>query len=155
MAKRILNGKTYNTETATLVALEEVPRHVYAETYEFNELYQNRFGAYFTYSGNHRDIDEAVITPLTPLEAEHWMEKYAWAELIEKHFGEKPEAGDSETRFTLRMPDSLKRRIDEAAKASNQSVNAWIIRCIENCAGPAKADLAIGSIYGLSPRSPK
>jgi predicted HicB family RNase H-like nuclease len=131
MAKRILDGKTYNTETATLVWSQEIHPQDIAEVHPFNELYQNRFGAYFSYAGNYRDFDDAVITPLTPLEAEKWMEQFAHAHLIEKHFGEKPEAGDSETRFTLRMPDSLKRRIDEAAKLTNQSVNAWIVRCIE------------------------
>ena len=64
------------------------------------------------------------------------MEKrLAWrTELIEAHFGEMPEAGETESRFTLRMPDVLKSRIDALAKSRDQSTNAWITRCLERCA---------------------
>ncbi len=54
--------------------------------------------------------------------------------LIEQHFGEMPEAGDAESRFTLRIPQMLKVRIDKLAKIRGQSTNAWVIRCLETCA---------------------
>jgi predicted HicB family RNase H-like nuclease len=129
MAKRIIDGKTYNTETATKIA-EEYNDDEHNAGMEWNELFQTRHGAYFVFEGSEY-FDVAKIVPLTPSEAQAWMEKYAHAELIEQHFGEMPEAGDSESRFTLRMPDSLKQRIDGAAKANSQSTNAWIVRALE------------------------
>ena len=137
--KRIIDGKTYNTETATKIAEQEWEDNTNYQSndnfqigVEWNELYQTRHGAYFNYGG-HGFFHEEYIIPLAPNEAQKWMEKHASAELIEQHFGEMPEAGDSESRFTLRMPDSLKQRIDNAAKANNQSTNAWVIRCLEKC----------------------
>ena len=60
-------------------------------------------------------------------------QKNAWydVELIERLFGEMPEAGSGETKFTLRMPDSLRDRLAERARANRQSLNAWIVRCLE------------------------
>ena len=43
-----------------------------------------------------------------------------------------PEAGSGEAKYTLRMPDSLRDRLAERAKANNQSLNAWIVRCLES-----------------------
>lgn len=133
MAKRIIGGKTYNTETATKIAQEAYEEGSAEEAFRWNQLFQTRYGAYFTYCGDERWPECEGITPLSPAEAQAWMEEYAGAELIEQHFGEMPEAGDSESRFTLRMPDSLKQRIDAAAKEKKQSTNAWIIRSLEQC----------------------
>jgi HicB family len=44
-----------------------------------------------------------------------------------------PEAGADDagqTRLTLRMPESLKARVEAAAAASGQSVNAWLVRAV-------------------------
>ncbi len=46
---------------------------------------------------------------------------------------EAPEAGvddAGQTRLTLRMPESLKARVEAAAAASGQSVNAWLVRAV-------------------------
>jgi hypothetical protein len=133
--KRIIDGKTYNTETATQV----VGWGGGDGPYEHGKyLYQTRFGAFFVYSyldGADED-DFEKIEPLTADEARAWLEKNASydPELIEKLFGEMPEAGSGESKFTLRMPESLRDRLAERAKANNQSLNAWIIRCLESCA---------------------
>ena len=108
----------------------------------FSELYQTRHGAYFSHHGDlSLDADNPrfmAISPLSPAEAQTWMERNASPDLIEAHFGEQPEAGDSDSRFTLRMPDALRRRIDIIATSNKQSLNAWIVRCLENCAGHAE-----------------
>jgi hypothetical protein len=62
------------------------------------------------------------------------MEKHAGATLLEKHFGGQPEAGESESRVTLRIPDTLKSQIEAMAIGHHQSLNAWIMRCVESCA---------------------
>ncbi len=43
------------------------------------------------------------------------------------------------SRFTLRMPDPLKARVDAAAAREKVSVNAWLVRCVTaslDAAGP-------------------
>lgn len=134
--KRIIDGKTYNTETATLIAGywdEDHPPFTYG-----NFLYQTRFGAFFRYEemeGRGED-DYELITPLSPDHARAWMEEYQSfdPDLIERLFGEMPEAGSGEVKFTLRMPESLKNRLAEKAQANKQSLNAWMVRCLEGCA---------------------
>jgi HicB family len=140
--KRIIDGKTYNTETATAV-------------YNFSEdhgpgtygghLFQTRFGAYFlfTFADGFYEDDHETIVPCTPDEARQWLEKHASyePELIERLFGEMPEAGAGEIKFTLRLPESLRDRLAALAKANEQSLNAWIVKCLESCAAgqPKKA----------------
>ena len=79
---------------------------------------------------------------MTPEQAQAWLEeKVPWrVDLIEQLFGEMPEAGSAEIKYTLRMPESLRDRLAERAKANNQSLNAWIIRCLETCAAQGTAD---------------
>ena len=133
--KRIIGGKTYNTETATCVA--KAYQHPMDDAH-FSELYQTRHGAYFTHYGDLSlgadDYGFLEIRPLSPAEAQAWMERNASTDLIEAHFGEQPEAGESESRLTVRIPDKLKERVEALAAANKQSVNAWIMRCLESCA---------------------
>ena len=124
--KRIIDGKTYNTETATLLGANEDGN--ITET-----LFKTRHGAYFLHVWIDSEPDEKVI-PLEPAEAQTWMEKHCRADNIENEFGEMPEAGDSEARITLRIPDTLRKRAANIAEIKGQSLNAWILRCIENCA---------------------
>ena len=137
--KRIIDGKTYNTETATQIAGWGGGDGPYERG---SYLYQSRFGAFFHYSyleGASED-DHETIEPLTPEQARSWLEKNQSydPDLIEKLFGEMPEAGSGETKYTLRMPDSLKDRLAALAKANGQSLNAWMVRCLEACAAPAE-----------------
>ena len=133
--KRIIDGKTYNTETATELAGWDETSEGYPITYG-EHLYQNRFGAFFMYSyqddGPHGP--EENLEPYTPEQAREWLEKYQRVSVIEAVFGKMPEAGSGESKFTLRMPDSLRDRLAERAKARGQSLNAWIVRCLESCA---------------------
>jgi predicted transcriptional regulator len=141
--KRIIDGKTYNTETATQIAGSEGGDGPYARG---RYLYQTRFGAFFLYSyreGGGED-DYENIEPFTPEEARGWLEKNESyrVDVIESLFGQMPEAGSGESKFTLRMPDSLRDRLAELAKANDQSLNAWIVRCLEYCAAEALAHAA-------------
>jgi hypothetical protein len=136
--KRIIDGKTYNTETATRLAAYDN----YAGPCEYgSHLYQTRFGAFFLvkYQEGSFDEDFELIEPLTPEATREWLEKYQGHEvdLIERLFGEMPEAGSGEVKYTLRMPESLRDRLAIMAKGNKQSLNAWIIRCLERCAEPS------------------
>jgi len=134
--KRIIDGKTYNTETATQIEgrWENDNQFTYG-----NFLFQTRFGAFFQYTelDGAAEDDYERITPLAPDDARKWLEEnYSWdPDLIERVFGEMPEAGSGEIKFTLRMPESLKARLAAKAEANKQSLNAWMIRCLEGCAG--------------------
>jgi hypothetical protein len=139
--KRIIEGKTYNTETATQIAGWSDDDGPYDSG---RYLYQTRFGAFFLYSyleGRDED-DHESIQPFTPDQAREWLEKNLShrADLIESLFGQMPEAGSGESKFTLRMPDSLRDRLAECAKANNQSLNAWIVRCLESCAAAGASE---------------
>ena len=123
--KRIIDGKTYNTETATLLGYHEESEGPWDHA-----LFKTRFGAYFLYSMSGADLREE-IAPFRPDEAQRWMERHCSAERVEAEFGEMPEAGDPEARFTLRLPESLRRRAAILAESRDQSLNAWILRCIE------------------------
>ena len=133
--KRIIDGKTYNTETATRISgyTQDSGRHDYSES-----LYQNRFGAYFLleFTDGLDEDDYEKIVPCTPDEARLWLEKTAAYDpaLIERLFGEMPEAGSGEIKFTLRLPESLRDRLAARAKANDQSLNGWMVRCLESCA---------------------
>lgn len=133
--KRIIDGKTYNTETATQVAGWGGADGPYERG---NYLYQTRFGAFFayTYLDGADEQDYETIEPLTPEQAREWLEKHQSfdPDLIERLFGQMPEAGSGEIKYTLRMPESLRDRLADRAKANDQSLNAWIVRCLEGCA---------------------
>ena len=141
--KRIIDGKTYNTETATLISEAYFTDDPKSEGYDKKEaLFQTRHGAFFVaVEENLWDYEAASwyvshrAEPKPPPEALSWMEKNKShsPELIEQHFGEMPEAGLGESRFTLRMPDVLKLQIDQLARERKLSTNAWIIRCLERC----------------------
>ena len=79
---------------------------------------------------------------MTPEEARTWLEKNHSYEpaLIEQLFGQMPEAGSGEVKYTLRMPESLRDRLASVAKANDQSLNAWIVRCLESCVAETTAD---------------
>lgn len=125
--KRIIDGRTYNTETATLLGQYEDDA-----PFEYT-LFKTRHGAYFLYVLSQAD-DHEDIKPLTPEAAQQWMEKYCSADRFEAEFGEMPEAGDPEARITLRIPETLRRRVAALAEGRNQSLNAWMLRCIERAA---------------------
>lgn len=142
--KRIIEGKSYNTETATQLAswsstgnpdLAQHPEHG-------GILFQTRFGAYFVvrYDEGQDPWDDNYekLIPLEPEQALRWAEKHCSADQVEAMFGEMPEAGDAEAKLTLRMPEVLRKRLVALAETRKQSLNAWIVRCLESCAGAAE-----------------
>jgi predicted HicB family RNase H-like nuclease len=73
---------------------------------------------------------------LSRKEAIQWAEaKELDADRIEAMFGEIPEAGMKSWTMLLRLPEALKRRMENDAGEANQSVNAYAIRCMEFCSG--------------------
>lgn len=133
MVKRIIHGKSYNTETATKIA-ESARNTLDNDSYNhffFNSLYKTRHGTYFIHHGHDLYPEEADLIPLSAQEAQDWLQKHA-ATTKSTDLLAPAAKTNPESRFTLRMPDQLKQRIDEAASTHRQSTNAWIIRCLEN-----------------------
>jgi hypothetical protein len=155
MPKRIINGQTYNTDTATLIAQAEQdfpansstgPEGDHAEV----KVYQTRGGALFLYTrsqmtrrdrnGNWRPVEENLFEPMTREEVEDWVESAGYLdyqiELFHPTIGEPPEAtveAEPAASLYIRVPTSLKVRIEEAAETAKLSVNAWAMRCMESC----------------------
>lgn len=136
--KRIIDGKTYNTETATQVfGWNSEDNLEWDRPHSAKYLYQNRFGAFFLYEHSEGDYrGYFVITPQSSDDARTWLETHASQkpELIEQFFGQMPEAGSGEIKFTLRLPENLRDQLAALAKVNAQSLNAWIIKCLESCA---------------------
>lgn len=124
--KRIIEGRTYNTETSTLLGRWEPSDDSPLE----HALFKTRHGAYFLHTLAKWSLEE-FVEPKEPEDAQRLMEQNCSAERVEAEFGEMPEAGDPEARITLRIPESLRRRAVPLAEARKQSLNAWLLRCIE------------------------
>jgi hypothetical protein len=125
--KRIIEGKTYNTATATEVF--SVSNGGMSDAW-FG-LFQTRHGAFFKVKADH-DGSLLEFDPLTDDEAQAVLEKHGQARLIEKYFGLMPEGGAAERRFTMRLPENLAARIEKVAKAKSQSFNTYAMRALEN-----------------------
>jgi hypothetical protein len=100
--KRIINGQSYDTETAELIASGD---HDHEASQVWWSLYRNRNGAFFeVYAGHDGVVDS--FTPMTHAEARKFVETHA-NHLVEKYFGPVPEAKPLEParqhRFSRRM----------------------------------------------------
>ena len=137
--RQIINGTAYDTETAELVKQVQFD----PEGEQVNRLYRTRHGAFFfhpryvstvvdpdNWEEKHQVLNEDKLIPCTDERAREWLEKYDQG-LVEQYFGEVPEAGSGEKRFTLRMPDNLVRRIE--TKAGEIPLTRYINRCLERC----------------------
>lgn len=52
---------------------------------------------------------------------------------------------DSQSRITLRLPESVKVRAEEAATQSGLSLNAWIVDAVRDALDGRRIDLEVGS----------
>ena len=125
--KRIINGQTYNTDTATEVLCEN-----FRGDMNWWGLYQTRHGAFFKVIVD-MDVGELTLTPLSDAEAKELLEKRA-NHLLERYFGPFPEGGAAERRLTIRVPGNLADRMEAAATAKGLSLNSYAMRCFERCA---------------------
>jgi predicted HicB family RNase H-like nuclease len=126
--KRIIDGKTYNTETATVVFENWNDDPSLAGVV----LYQTRHGSFFKLVVDHHG-EQHSFGPLTDAEAQAFLEKCNATEALEQCFGLFPEAGAAETRLTIRIPGNLATRVEAAAKAKDMSINTYAMRCVESC----------------------
>ena len=130
--KWVVEGVAYNTDTSTLLAKKEwSEKGGYDERgrqgpYYESTLYQTQKGAYFVHKSTswwNPDSEQAEpgrddCIPVTAEQASAWLLK-GNVKIIHDPFGEVPEAAaESEPGATiyLRVPASLKHRVDKAAR---------------------------------------
>ena len=152
--KWVVEGVAYNTATSTLLANREWSETTHEDErgrigpYFESKLYQTQKGAYFVHKSTswwdpedsphgplQPERDECI--PLTAEQASAWLLK-GNVKIIHNPFalGEVPEAAaEAEPGATihLRVPATLKHRVDTAASDAGMSSNAWVMRCIEGC----------------------
>ena len=131
--KRIIDGVTYNTETATRIALKE-EKSPFGGTIQ-EEMYVTRGGAFFM-AVRYPEDDHIRIYPRRRFEVEHWLTDGS-VDVFTDILPVPPEA-TSETSagatIYIRVPKILKHRLEAAAEANGQSLNVWVTRCLERCA---------------------
>ena len=135
-------GVTYNTDTSVRLA-ESRWQGILGEKF-FGTLYQTRGGAFFVdleitrerwNELEHEPQTEVVheFWPKSPDQAQKWMVE-GDVEVFHNPFEEQA-AAETEPGATIyiRVPASLKKRVDDAARADNVSANVWAMRCLEQC----------------------
>jgi hypothetical protein len=159
--KRIIDGKTYNTDTSTLIARSDYEEINYDEVviarYAYS-LYQTRGGAFFIDTAtttNRKDprteewaeVERHEFGAMTREEAARWVLTGNNVELLHDVFGEPPEAVEEAapgSTVYLRIPTSLKEQMEAAAVAQKLSVNSWLMRCAEGCIASQKTKELVG-----------
>jgi hypothetical protein len=161
--KRIVNGVTYNTDTSTRLAQSRWEPE--AGESVLGTLHQTRGGAFFVdqeitkmvWNEDERRHEERVVhefVPLSPQGAHDWLMD-GEVEVFQNPFEDPPEArAEAEPGETIyiRVPASLKRSVEEAAKNEKVSGNVWAMRCVERCLNPdpyPDAKEAIATAYSL------
>jgi len=136
--KRIIEGTTYNTETSTVVM-----RYSFSDPYDRDilvEVYQTRagnfFGVHHAGSGREPSIETLSRDELAKVIAEAG-KSFRNVEIIDEQAITPPPEDESEkspsVSMFIRVPEGLRRRAQEAASEREQSVNAYVTRCLENC----------------------
>jgi hypothetical protein len=141
--KRVINGTTYDTDKARLLA-----RSALGES----ALFETNRGRYFLAAKvsvqrrtESSDIETKYYTYIEPLEPDAalaWLQRDGVTVRCDPFAVRVPlrcSANPAGEVIPLRIWPSLKRQVEEAARAENQSVNTWILRQLE----PALGSLAI------------
>jgi hypothetical protein len=119
--KKIINGKRYDTETATLIGSA---RYGYPSDFEYwaEDLYRKKTGEFFLYgeggpmsrysrsTGQNEWSGGKEIRPLSLKEAQEWAEKYLDADKYEEVFGRIEEG---KTQIATWIADSVKADADQ------------------------------------------
>lgn len=135
--KKIINGKLYDTETASCVGSwsnNYSPRDFQSVQ---EDLYRKRTGEFFLYGeggpaskyavsvGGNSWSGGAKIIPLTVEQAREWAEKHLDADEYQEIFGEVVE-DDSRTTLSISLSASAAGTARRAAAAAETSLSAYI-----------------------------
>jgi predicted DNA binding CopG/RHH family protein len=126
--RRTLGGKAFNTDTA--VRIYESRSHGTQGATSRSVLYQAKHGAFFLFIQPPEDPADAYLQPISDDEAIEWSQKHA-PHLVEQYFGQFPESGVGERRWSIRIPEALARRIEAIAQEKGIPINRYVKRCLE------------------------
>lgn len=129
--KKIIQGKKYDTETATLVAACQNLSDETNIDYQHKALYKKRTGEYFvavTGCERYRDRLSEVI-PVSYDEARSFAERWMDADEWEREFGEVSE-DDGDVAVTVRVPASAKTALDRECSKTGESRSAIVARLL-------------------------
>lgn len=138
--KWIIEGRTYNTDTAAIVG-------DYSYTDDFNRevegrLYVTPGGAFFAVletrvREGHETRTKTSVEPLTRDDVEALTKRREGFRVIDEEALKAPPEAEAEVEpgatLYVRLPASLKKRVDAKAAAENLSANSWALRCLERC----------------------
>jgi len=97
--KRIIDGRRYDTSTATLIASYHAPYDMGDFHWYEEALYRTRAGAWFVAGEGHAASKYAEhfgqndrgpgegLEPLAEADARRWLEEHEETEALERHFG--------------------------------------------------------------------
>lgn len=139
--KKIINGKRYDTDTATAIG-----EHEESSISEFNyvseTLYRKRNGEYFLHGYGHAAsrysrtsstggwVPGEKIIPLTYVDAMRWAEKNLEVDEYESEFGEVSENGD-DTVLTIRISISTKIKLDRLVAKTGKTKGELLTKAID------------------------
>ena len=131
--KKIINGKRYDTSTATAVAEWENIPYVTDFSYFCETLYRKRTGEYFIYGhgnaaskyskseGNNTWTGGSAIIPLSYDAACKWGEEHMDADEYEAEFGEVEDDGDGDVVISIRVSPAAKAALDRMAAKTGRA----------------------------------
>jgi hypothetical protein len=132
--KRIIDGKTYNTDTATLVARYEYSGDQNEDTEA--KVYVNSGGAFFiVHEWESAKKQKTFFESSTREDIEKLLLNNDNVEVIDNEALTEPPGAEAEIETAatiyLRLPASLKKRVEDASKEVRLSVNSWAMRAFE------------------------
>ena len=139
--KRVIDGVTYNTDTATKVATWEYEDDNHYDTVA--TLYQTRGGAFFAVhvwevpDSNDIPRSKVYFEAMSRDELQRMVERGDNLTILNSGILEEPPEAEAEeapgATLYIRVPTSLKDKIEAAAGDEKLSINAWAMRCMESC----------------------
>jgi hypothetical protein len=138
--KRLIDGVTYNTETAALIAKSDYEGDWNNESCHIDgALYQTRGGAFFIVeyisywdSDLEDEVHKTRFKKCSDKDAREWINTGV-VEVILNPFEDKIDEDETVGTVYVRLPAALKRKIESAAEAGGLSANSWAMRCFEKC----------------------
>lgn len=130
--KKIINGKRYDTDTATQVA-EWESGYPNDFSYFCETLYKKRTGEYFifghgnaaskyaTSAGNNTWAGGSALIPLTYDSAREWAENHMDADDYEAEFGEVSEGDEGDVVISARVSPAAKAALDRMAARTGRA----------------------------------
>ena len=143
--KKVIDGKVYDTETATLKAEWENMYDARNFNYVEEQLYQKKTGEFFLYGyggpcskyaktvGQNTWTSGEKIMPLSYEAAKEWTEEHCDGDKYEEIFGEIDEDGEV-SYVQYRISNAAQEKAKRAAAKAGVGLSEWIEKIINEMA---------------------